>query len=136
LAVQNSVEHRDMGTATSVVTFFRTMGSAFGAAIFGAILVNQLTAYLLQSLPASAAAHGISASALSGTANPAQIQKLPPALSHIIFAAFVHAFQGLFIWTIPIGILILIVALFLRETPLRTTHHPDNDISAHVIAEI
>jgi Na+/melibiose symporter-like transporter len=135
LAVQNAVDHKDMGTATGIVTFFRTMGSSFGAAIFGAILINRLTSYLKQSLPASAASHGISASAISSTANPAFIHQLPPAVSHIIFTSFVHAFQDLFLWTIPLGILILIIALFLRETPLRTSS-PDTGESAHAIAEM
>src|SRR5690606_3375018 len=40
-AVQNAVERRDMGSATSSVTFFRMMGGAFGTAIFGAVLANR-----------------------------------------------------------------------------------------------
>ena len=51
LAVQNSVEHRDLGTATGVETFSRSMGASFGVAIFGAILNNRLTFNLDRLLP-------------------------------------------------------------------------------------
>ena len=42
IIVQNTVDYRDLGVATSGVTFFRTMGSSFGAAVFGAIYAHQL----------------------------------------------------------------------------------------------
>src|SRR5262249_23927315 len=46
VAVQNSVHFRDMGTATSVVTFSRSMGGAIGTAVFGAVLYNRLAFHL------------------------------------------------------------------------------------------
>ncbi|MEU3726728.1 MDR family MFS transporter, partial [Streptomyces sp. NPDC031705] len=42
IAVQNTVDYADLGTATSGVTFFRTLGSSFGAAVFGTIYANSL----------------------------------------------------------------------------------------------
>ncbi|GAA3076248.1 hypothetical protein GCM10020254_20230 [Streptomyces goshikiensis] len=42
IAVQNTVDYADLGTATSGVTFFRTLGSAFGTAVFGTIYANSL----------------------------------------------------------------------------------------------
>jgi len=51
LAVQNSVEQRDLGTATAIESFIRSMGGAFGVALFGAILTNRLTHNLVQLLP-------------------------------------------------------------------------------------
>ena len=44
IAVQNSADYADLGTATSGVTFFRSIGGAFGAALFGAILTRGLAA--------------------------------------------------------------------------------------------
>ncbi len=38
-ADQNAVEHRHLGTATGALNFFKSVGGAFGAALFGAILV-------------------------------------------------------------------------------------------------
>jgi len=46
LAVQNAVHPRDLGTATSASTFFRSIGGSFGVAIFGAIFANRLGFWL------------------------------------------------------------------------------------------
>lgn len=44
LAVQNSAPYQHLGAATSGVTFFRSMGSVFGVALFGAIFTGRLAA--------------------------------------------------------------------------------------------
>jgi hypothetical protein len=41
IAVQNTVDYADLGVATSGVTFFRSIGSSFGAAIFGTVYANR-----------------------------------------------------------------------------------------------
>ena len=42
VAAQNAVPHEQLGTATSGVTFFRSIGGSFGTAVFGAIFANLL----------------------------------------------------------------------------------------------
>lgn len=42
LAVQNSVDRRELGVATSATAFFRTLGGALGTAIFAAVLTARL----------------------------------------------------------------------------------------------
>ena len=46
IALQNAVEFKDMGIATSSNTFFRSLGSVFGTAIFGSILTNRVVHYM------------------------------------------------------------------------------------------
>src|SRR5205823_14229796 len=58
IAVQNAVEYRNLGAATSGATFFRSIGGSFGTAVFGAILSNQLASHL--SSLASSLSHGFS----------------------------------------------------------------------------
>jgi EmrB/QacA subfamily drug resistance transporter len=117
LAVQNSVERKDLGTATATVTFFRTMGSAFGTAIFGAILVNRLTFNLGKYLPKNFKSFGVNISSLqTGTA---QISNLPSHIATGVFRAFTNSFHSMFLWAIPFAILSLIVAFYLRESPLK-----------------
>lgn len=118
LAVQNSVDRKDMGTATSVVTFFRNMGSSFGTAIFGALLTAQLTHYLITLLPSSAASQVNTKSIQQSTAGLAQ---LPPEIVHDIYEAFSFAFHDVFLWAVPFAVLTFVVSFFLRETPLKTT---------------
>lgn len=116
LAVQNSVERAHLGTATGVVTFFRTMGSSFGTAIFGALLTARLTHHLQETLPASASARVSTKSIQQSTA---AFSHLPPMVVHDILGAFARAFHDVFLWSIPLALLTFVVALFLRETPLK-----------------
>lgn len=117
LSVQNSVERQQMGTATSSVTFFRTIGSSLGGAIFGTVLLSRLNSHLAQALPAGTAKHiPINEITTSGTS---QIHHLPPAIQHDILSAFVNSFHDMFLFGIPFALAAFIAALFLRETPLR-----------------
>src|ERR1044072_5392543 len=117
LPVQNSVDHKDMGTATSATAFFRMIGSSFGAAIFGAILTARLTHHIQELVPGNAAsgiAHCLQSSA-------SQLQHLSPDVLASVLTAFAKAFQDLFLYAIPFTLLCFVVALFLRETKLKTT---------------
>jgi EmrB/QacA subfamily drug resistance transporter len=119
LAVQNSVDPREIGTATSSATYFRSLGSSLGGAIFGSILISRLTHYLSQSLPASAGKINVNAIETGGS-----LQKLPAAAAHPVALAFVHAFHDMFLFSLPVVGLAFIAALCLREAPLRTSHGP------------
>ncbi|MGH7192390.1 MAG: hypothetical protein ACREJM_02530, partial [Candidatus Saccharimonadales bacterium] len=117
LAVHNGVDRKDLGTATSSVTFFRSIGASLGTAIFGAILINRLSDYLMKALPGGTG----TAAAKSLGSSAAGLKNLPPAEAHTILTAFGHAFGYVFLIGIPFAILALIVAYFLKETPLSTS---------------
>jgi EmrB/QacA subfamily drug resistance transporter len=120
IAVQNTVEYADLGTATSGVTFFRTLGGAFGTAVFGTIYTNALTPDLTAA---------VRTAALTGTAPPAVIARsaqspaglhaLPAAAKQPIVEAYADALQTVFMWTIPVAVLGFVVALFLKQVRLR-----------------
>lgn len=116
LAVQNAVDRRHLGSATSVVVFFRSIGSSLGAAIFGAVLTARLTHHLQNNLPPNAGAN-LNGRNLSVT--HATLQQLPPSVSHGILQSFAQSFQDVFLFGIPFALAALIVAFFLREKPLR-----------------
>ena len=116
LAVQNSVEHRDLGVATSGITFIRTMGGAFGTAIFGSILISRLHTELPIHVP-PAALNRLHADRLLGS--PAQIRMLAPAVHHGVVQSFELSLQSVFFWGIPITLAALAIIVFLREEPLR-----------------
>ncbi|HSW80672.1 MAG TPA: MDR family MFS transporter [Candidatus Saccharimonadales bacterium] len=117
LAVQNSVDRKDMGAATSTITFFRSMGASFGTAIFGAILTARLTFYLTQYLPSSASQ--INSKSLQQSTDI--LGKLPPNIVHDILEAFSHAFHDVFLYAVPFALLTFGVSFLLREAPLRTS---------------
>ncbi|HKR81642.1 MAG TPA: MDR family MFS transporter [Candidatus Saccharimonadales bacterium] len=117
LAVQNAVERKDLGTATSVATFFRNMGSSLGTAIFGAILTIRLNHHLKELLPNQA--NHVTASNLQ--ASSAQLHHLQPSVMHAILEAFVRSFHDVFLWILPFVAALLVTAFFLREIPLRNS---------------
>jgi hypothetical protein len=106
-----------MGVATSATAFFRTIGSSLGGAVFGTILISRLTHHLIQNLPTSAIGHiSVHGIAANGTANLAH---LPAAVQHDIMLSFINSFHDMFLIGIPFALAAFVVALFLRETPLR-----------------
>jgi EmrB/QacA subfamily drug resistance transporter len=117
-AVQNAVEFRDMGAATSSTTFFRQMGGTIGAAVFGAVLSNRLVVHLIEQL-GSLAATTESGVAID-TNNIQAIQALPEAIKLPVLTAFTQALDEVFLVGVPVVALALVVALFLEEIPLRT----------------
>ncbi len=127
IALQNAVEFKDMGVATSSNTFFRSLGSVFGTAIFGSILTNRVTHYMAtgfadlgKSNPA--ALEGFDQSKLGAlTTNTSVLKTFPPVIKNTALEAFVNSFHVVFYAAAPVTLLGLLLALMLRETPLRTT---------------
>jgi EmrB/QacA subfamily drug resistance transporter len=115
LAVQNSVDRRQLGTATSSVVFFRSIGSSLGAAIFGTILANRLAHHIMENVPGS---HG-AAIAEGLRQNVSGLAKLPADTVHTVLVAFSRSFHDVFIFGIPFAIAAFVTALFLKESPLR-----------------
>ncbi len=127
IALQNSVEFKDMGVATSSNTFFRSLGSVFGTALFGAILTNRLSHYLASNFAELAVKNPDAAAAVDPTQleaiqnNTSLIATLPAQVQTAVLDAFVHSFHIVFIVAAPVVAVGFFVALFLRETPLRTS---------------
>ncbi len=116
LATQNAVDRRDLGTATSAIGFFRNLGGAVGVAGFGAVFTNRLAHHLPQHLPASALGR-FNVKALQGS--PSTIHQLPPVLRDGIAQSFAQAIHVVYLVAVPVAALSFVVALFLKELPLR-----------------
>jgi predicted MFS family arabinose efflux permease len=121
LAVQNAVEHRDLGTATSTESFARSMGGAFGVAVFGAILTNRLAHNLRDLLPPGTNLGGVSTNSIA--AGPAAIRKLPANIQGPVVEALSRSIHVVFLLAVPLALLAFVVTWFLKEKPLRETAH-------------
>jgi EmrB/QacA subfamily drug resistance transporter len=118
-AVQNSVEYRDMGAATSSTTFFRQMGGSVGAAVFGAVLSSRLAHYLAEQLARAGIIPGAGGPPIE--ANDVQgIQHLAEPVKSIVLGAFTNALDDVFLVGVPFLVIAFLVALALKEMPLRT----------------
>lgn len=120
LTVQNSVDHRDMGAATAGVNFFRSMGGAFGVAIFGSVLSNRLDYYFGRLLPREALG-GVSTA--SFTASPERIHALPPDIHSAVIESFANSLEVVFLVAIPIAVVAFGLSWALEELPLREHAH-------------
>ncbi|MGO8874404.1 MAG: MDR family MFS transporter [Acidimicrobiales bacterium] len=120
LAVQNGVDYKDLGTATSLNNFFRSMGGAFGTAILGAVLTDRLDGHLLAALP-PAARPNIAKIAQLVQGTPAELKKLPVSIHLAAVQAYVHSIDDVFLVATPIVALAFIFALLLPEIRLRST---------------
>ncbi|WP_328563938.1 MDR family MFS transporter [Streptomyces coelicoflavus] len=120
IAVQNTVEYADLGTATSGVTFFRTLGSSFGTAVFGTIYANALGPNLRDGVAAAARTGAADPSVIGRAAtSPEGVHRLPPQASAPIVGAYADTIQTVFLWTVPVAVLGFVVALFLKQVQLR-----------------
>jgi EmrB/QacA subfamily drug resistance transporter len=99
LAIQNSVDRRELGIATASANFFRALGGSIGVAVFGAVFtahaVGRVDAQRLQSAPD-------------------QLRRLPG-----VIPAVAHAVHWVYLVATPIAVLGLVIVLFLNEYPLR-----------------
>jgi DNA-binding MarR family transcriptional regulator len=111
LAVQNAVDYRNLGVATSGTVLFRLIGGSVGVAIFGAIFAAGLANGLAEHLPAGAD--------LPAATNPASIAALPANLRTIYLDAFVAALRPIFLWAAVVVLLGFALAWRLKEVPLR-----------------
>ncbi|MGW1713258.1 MDR family MFS transporter [Streptomyces sp. NPDC002156] len=120
IAVQNTVEYADLGTATSGVTFFRTLGSSFGTAVFGTIYTNSLTPNLSEGIAEAVRTGAADTATITQAAtSPEGLHNLPPEAASPIIGAYADTIQTVFLWTVPVALVGFVVALFLKQVQLR-----------------
>ncbi|GLW09767.1 MFS transporter [Microtetraspora sp. NBRC 13810] len=114
LSVQNQVKPQELGAASSVVVFFRTLGGTAGVAALGAVLANRVAQYTADGL----AGLGIQGGATSDGSIP-KLDALPGPVRLVVQEAFGHGVGDVFLYASPLALLALIVMLFIKEVPLR-----------------
>ncbi|MEU7762504.1 MDR family MFS transporter [Micromonospora aurantiaca (nom. illeg.)] len=117
LAVQNTVRPDELGAASSVVAFFRSLGGAIGVSALGAILGHRVTGYLADGLSRL----GVPASGSGGGGLP-DVDTLPGPIRAVVESAYGHAAGDIFLAAAPFGLLALIAVVLIREVPLRRSN--------------
>jgi EmrB/QacA subfamily drug resistance transporter len=113
LAVQNAVDYRHMGVATSGAILFRQIGGSVGIAVFGAIFANQLHSRLRSLLPS-----GVHP---ARTVSPSVIRHLPPNVHDAYARAVAASLHPVFVVAAGISVFAFMLTWLLREVPLRQT---------------
>jgi EmrB/QacA subfamily drug resistance transporter len=132
-AVQNAVSPREIGVATSSVTFFRSMGGTLGTAIFLSVLFNVLPGKIsdayaaarttpeFQQALASDPQQGQILQQATGSASlddTSFLSRLSEAIAHPFKVGFSDGIQIVYLMALAVMLIGLIVVFFLPEIPL------------------
>ncbi|HZE50997.1 MAG TPA: MDR family MFS transporter [Jatrophihabitantaceae bacterium] len=127
VAIQNTVDRREIGTATASVNLFRAIGGSLGVAVYGAVFAGGMRHWLPRRLgdhlPDGVDAHGIQTS-------PDHIRALPAGVQHGIAQSVADALHLVFLTAAPVAAAGFLVVLYLRERPLRRDSAPSRKESS------
>lgn len=119
LSTQNQVAPADLGSASSTVTFFRSLGGAIGVSALGAVMANRITDYVKDGLtdlgPKYAALGSGSDSSIP------DMDKLPAPLRTVMESAYGHGIADVFLIAAGMALIAFLIVLFIKEVPLRTS---------------
>jgi EmrB/QacA subfamily drug resistance transporter len=132
LATQNQVAPEDLGSASSVVTFFRSLGGAIGVSALGAVLGNRVTRYVkdgIADLGPEGAAFGHGGTGGGGIPD---LDKLPEPLRLVMEAAYGHGVGDVFLYAAPCALVAFIVTIFIKEVALKSSAANDTLVDAPI----
>lgn len=121
LVVQNAFHDREVGMATASNNFFREIGASLGGAVVGALFTTRLTDLLAERLaPLGVAGGGLDMNSLT----PGAVRNLPSELYDVVVGSYNDALTPVFVMLIPMVVAGLVLALFIKEVPLRASIEP------------
>ncbi|MGW9302345.1 DHA2 family efflux MFS transporter permease subunit [Streptomyces cyaneofuscatus] len=121
LATQNQVAPEDLGSASSVVTFFRSLGGAIGVSALGAVLGNRVTQYVKEGLADLGPEGAKLGHGGTGGGGIPDLDKLPEPFRLVMEAAYGHGVGDVFLYAAPCALVAFIVTLFIKEVALKTS---------------
>ncbi|MFI6285557.1 MDR family MFS transporter [Streptomyces sp. NPDC051018] len=118
LCTQNQVSSGDLGAASSVVTFFRSLGGAIGVSALGAVLGTRVSQYVEDGL-AKLGPQGAALGGAGGGGIP-DVSALPEPLRSVMENAYGHGVGDVFLYSAPFALLAFVVTLFIKEVALKS----------------
>ncbi|GAA3051643.1 MFS transporter [Streptomyces glomeratus] len=120
LSTQNQVAPTDLGSASSTVTFFRSLGGAIGVSALGAFMTHRITHYFMDGLAdLSPKYRRLAAHSGSDGAIP-DLAKMPRPLRTLMESSYGHAIGDVFLVAACLAFLAFVITLFIKEVPLKT----------------
>ncbi|MFE0735689.1 MDR family MFS transporter [Streptomyces sp. NPDC058855] len=120
LCTQNQVAPSDLGAASSVVTFFRSLGGAVGVSALGAVMAHRVTDYVRDGLaelgPKAAGAMGQG----GGSGAIPDMDALPAPIRTVMESAYGHGVADVFLYSAPFALIAFLVTLFIKEVALKS----------------
>ncbi|WP_329614955.1 MFS transporter [Streptomyces brevispora] len=133
LATQNQVDPSDLGSASSVVTFFRSLGGAIGVSALGAVMANRVTHYVKDGLADLGPQGGAMGTGGGGIPD---LDKLPAPIRTVVESAYGHGVGDVFLYAAPAALLAFLITIFIKEVALRTTAASDSPAASEAAAPV
>jgi EmrB/QacA subfamily drug resistance transporter len=120
LAAQNQVAPSDLGAASSVANFFRSLGGAVGVSAFGAVLGNRVTDYVKDGIADLPPRYAEAMGSASASDSIPDVSSLPGPVRTLMESAYGHGIADVFLLAAPIALVAFLLTLFIKEVPLKT----------------
>ncbi|KAF3469676.1 MFS transporter [Streptomyces sp. Tu 3180] len=120
LCTQNQVAPGDLGAASSVVTFFRSLGGAVGVSVLGSVMSSRISHYAEDTIGTLSPQNRAAAARAAGGGAIPDMDLLPAPVRTWLESAYGHGIADIFLYVAPIALLGFLVTLFIKEVPLRT----------------
>jgi DNA-binding MarR family transcriptional regulator len=117
--VQNAVDFKDLGVATSGATFFRSIGGSFGVATLGAVFTGRLAADVSEVLTRTTLPAGFDPATVQR--DPTVIQRLPSDLAAEFLHVYADSVATVFRVAAPIMLAAFVLTWFIPQQRLRQT---------------
>jgi hypothetical protein len=121
LSTQNQVAPADLGSASSTVTFFRSLGGAIGVSALGAVMANRITDYVKDGLTDLGPKYAALGSGSDSSSSIPDMDKLPAPLRTVMESAYGHGIADVFLIAAGMALIAFLIVLFIKEVPLRTS---------------
>ncbi|MDH6215175.1 MFS transporter [Streptomyces pseudovenezuelae] len=121
LCTQNQVDPSDLGSASSTVTFFRSLGGAVGVSALGAVMSHRITHYVTDGIASLDPKYraGLAGSNSSTDSIP-DLAKLPAPVRTLMESSYGHGIADVFMIAGALAAVAFLITLFIKEVPLRT----------------
>ncbi|WP_330339001.1 MFS transporter [Streptomyces sp. NBC_00557] len=121
LATQNQVAPSDLGSASSTVTFFRSLGGAVGVSALGAVMSRRITHYVHDGVAALSPRYRAALAGSSGSTDSIpDMNKLPAPIRTLLESAYGHGIADVFFIAGCLAAAAFLITLFIKEVPLKT----------------
>ncbi|MFD4787366.1 MFS transporter [Streptomyces sp. NPDC058459] len=120
LATQNQVAPSDLGSASSTVTFFRSLGGAVGVSALGAVMAHRITHYVTDGIGSLSPKYQAAIAKSGSTDTIPDMNSLPGPIRNLLESAYGHGIADVFMIAGCLAALAFLITLFIKEVPLRT----------------
>ncbi|WP_035835378.1 MFS transporter [Cryobacterium roopkundense] len=118
LVVQNAIDVKNLGVATSGITFFRSLGGTVGVSVLGSVLGTVVADSIRRGIGTLEPAQQAVASATLGSGTIPSIAELPGAIRVIVEAAYGSGAGTVFLLGAPLAVITLVMVCLLPNIPL------------------